>query len=108
MQPNEEGTAAKEEEPLKSSVFTSRYLQSNRSSPRLDYLQELKQTIEALKGDLKAKEDEIQAQRRDRSALKREYERRIEETRRETRDRVQRVMEKRAKSAHRNQESIAQ
>jgi hypothetical protein len=67
------------------SAFATKYLQSN-ASPRI--VEELKSQVDTLKGQL-VREREHQ------ESMKGEFEKRLEATRRETREKVQRILEKR-------------
>lgn len=84
----------------KNSVFASRYLENNKS-PARDPMSELKQTISTLKKELKSKSEIISEQEKHKTALREEYERKIDQTRRDTRERVQKVMEKRLSTGRR-------
>lgn len=57
-----------------------------------------------LSSKLKVKEGIIQASEREKSQLRKDYEMKIEETRRETREKVQKVMEKRYSKAKQDTE----
>lgn len=83
------------------SNFASRYLQNNVKSPARDPMSELKQTISTLKKELKSKSDLISEQEKHKTTLQKEYERKIDQTRRDTRERVQKVMEKRLSTGRR-------
>ena len=67
------------------SAFATKYLQSN-GSPRI--VEELKSQVDTLKGQL-------EREREHQESMKGEFDKRLEATRRETREKVQRILEKR-------------